>query len=166
MLFLAGPSALLWDPSRREAKPLPNLPVEDLSDLSVEVLADDRVILGGGPPGGAAELFVLDVRKDAWSPAPSLPQPRSRYRLTGLKDGRVLLTGGGSLGWQSTGAKASGIFLGVLGAALLLGAIVMVARAGGRGSRWIGFFAGVAIPVIVTAVSYWITAVIAGAIRG
>jgi hypothetical protein len=165
IVLLAGPSGVLWDPARREAKELPKLPLDILMDVSAELLPDDRILVGGAR-ADSEETFVLDVKEGKYSPGPRLPGPRGRYRLTSLGDGRVLLTGGEALQSRPTGAKAGAVFLGSLGLLALAGALVWVARAGGPGARWIGFAAGLLIPVALTAARYWILGVVASGIRG
>lgn len=165
-LFIAAGSGLLWDSVARAAKPLPTLPVEDLFAPSFVMLDHDRLLMAGGPAEGATEVFVLDAGKGAWTRLASLAEPRSRQVFTRLADGRVLMTGGGLLGWRKTGTRVTAILVVLVGASGLLGPGVLLVRRRASVARWLGFAVGVLIPLAIGAGLLVVLAAIGSAIRG
>ena len=119
VLELAGKESRLWDPRSDAAGPAIDLHLKRAQGVAV-ALADGRVLVGGGidsdawvPPSptrvvpeGAtsgdvpspnltrsAELFSPDV--GGWLPAPPLRENRLDAAAAVLRDGRVLVVGGG-----------------------------------------------------------------------
>lgn len=166
ILIFAERSGLAWNPATDQVQALPDLPRPELGDLSLAVLPDDRVILGGGPAGGASEIFIFDPKGLSWSAGPPLGADRSWQVFTPLAKDRVLMTGGGRIGFHSVLALLLAGLIGLIGLGVLGGAARKVARAGGRPTRWAGFAAGVLLPFAVGGAVLLFVQALSGAIRG
>jgi hypothetical protein len=76
---------------------------ENVEMHSATLLADGRVLVLGGRSWLADYFFwyspmarVYDPGTNAWSDVAAMPQPRAGHLATGLRDGRVLVVGGGN----------------------------------------------------------------------
>lgn len=68
------------------------------------VCLDGKIYVAGGFDGRILrpELLIYDIAADAWAVGPATPEGRFGYRLDAL-DGKLYLTGGGTLLYQSVG---------------------------------------------------------------
>jgi len=80
---------------------LPDMPGVPRSGFALVKLGDERVmVLGGsssqyvGSEPTFADTYILDLAKNAWSPGPTMREPRTDAAATVLPDGSVLVTGG------------------------------------------------------------------------
>jgi hypothetical protein len=110
-----GPSVVRPDPARFVAGPAMNTP---RVNHTATLLDDGRVLVVGGETGfddaanpraplAAAELY--DPAAGTFTALPPLAEPRSNHRAVKLRDGRVLIVGGGQSTFSSQPAGVSAL---------------------------------------------------------
>ncbi|MFN8539621.1 MAG: kelch repeat-containing protein [Thermomicrobiales bacterium] len=87
----------IYDPQTDGWRTITPIPPGPRSGFEATVLADGRVMVAGGSTlnfDQLAQVDIYDPRTDTWQPAAPLPITVSGFRLTPLRDGMILMTGG------------------------------------------------------------------------